>query len=233
MNYCTTKEHYNHILVKKDQTHTNSTNTLENSQKTNQDQKQDQNTKQKQVLRNPPPTYKSTTHQFLGAIAALAPHQEPPKTTTQQPILSQKAREIQNTVALLLLHKNNHPRTQWPQEPAQSLPPPPPPLLANLPAIPDLEDLEVEEGLAALQEVLPLNNELVQQWPQLFDELEEEEVGAILCLEAEEVVELLEAEAQQHLRTPLKSQSSQQPTSKPWEPLPKPSTEIEDKQETS
>ena len=76
---------------------------------------------------------------------------------------------------------------------------------------------EVEEELAALQQVLPLNNELVQQWPQLFDELEEEEVGAILyleaeevaeLLEAEEVAELLEAEAQQHLRMPLKSQSS-------------------------
>jgi hypothetical protein len=219
-------------LARRDQTYTNLTNNLENNQKTNQDQRQGQNMKQKQALRNPTPTYKSATHQFLKVIAALVPHQEPPKTSTQQPNSSPKTHEIQNTVALLLLHKNNHPRTQWPQEPAPS-PPPPPPLIANLPAIPDLEDLEVEEGLAALQEVLPLNNELVQQWPQLFDELEEEEVGAILCLEAEEVAELLEAEAQQHLRTPLKSQSSQQPTSKPWEPLPKPSTEIEDKQETS
>ena len=230
------KERYNPTLAKKDQTYTNSTNTLENSQKTNQDQKQDQNTKQKQTLRNPPPTYKSATHQFLEVIAASVPHQEPPKTSTQQPNSSPKTHEIQNTVALLLLHKNNHPRTQWPQEPAPS-PPPPPPLIANLPAIPDLEDLEVEEGIAALQQVLPLpplNNGLAQQWPWLFDELEEDEVGAILRLEAEEVAELLEEEeAQQHPRTPLKSQSSQQPMSKLWEPLPKPSMETEDKQETS
>jgi hypothetical protein len=225
------KERYNPTLAKKDQTYTNSTNTLENSQKTNQDQKQDQNTKQKQTLRNPPPTYKSATHQFLEAIAASAPHQESTKATTQV-ISSQKNHEIQNTVALLLLHKNNHPCTQWPQEPVQ-LPPPPPSLLASLPAIPDLEDLEVEEGLAALQEVLPLNNRLAPQWPWLFDELEEEEVGAILHLEVEEAAELLEAEAQQHPKMLPKSQWSQQPTLKPWEHLPKPSMEIEDKQETS
>ena len=88
-----------------------------------------------------------------------------------------------------------------------------------LPDIPELEEWEPEEEqeLAALQlELLHslLNNESAQQWPRLFDKLEEEELEVILCLEAEEVAAILEAEeAQQRLKTLHKYPSSLQPTS--------------------
>jgi hypothetical protein len=79
----------------------------------------------------------------------------------------------------------------------------------------------VEQGIAALwQEVLlaPLNSPSVTHWPWLFSNLEEE-VGAILCLQAEEAEACLEeVEAQQH-RIPCKYPSPQWPTSGPWELL--------------
>jgi hypothetical protein len=64
-------------------------------------------------------------------------------------------------------------------------------------------ELEEAEGLAALWEEVSLfqpNNESVTHWPQLLDNLVEEEVEAILQLEEAEAMDLLaveeEAEAQ-------------------------------------
>jgi hypothetical protein len=175
-----TNGYSNHTSDRSEKTYTSTMsykNKLKNSQEaTWKDQDQDLRQKQKATQRSPTPTYKSTTHQLLETITSSALHWESPQTLTQQSTSSMEHREIQKTVALLLLHKNNHPHTQWPQPPAPSQLPPPTP---HLPPVQELEeDLEVEEGIAALwEEVLlaPLNSESVTHWPQLFDDLEAEE----------------------------------------------------------
>jgi hypothetical protein len=182
---------------------------------------------------------KSATHQFLETIASSALHQESPQPPTTQTDFSPETQELQKTIALLLLHRNNHPCMQWPQPPLPP-PPPPPPFPNQLPLqlTPDQEaDLEVEEGIAALwEEVLlsPLNSESAMHWPQLFDNLEVEEVEAILCLEAEEAEAPLEEEDQQcqHLRMPHKYLLPQWLTPMQWEHPHTSSKEKEDKPET-
>jgi hypothetical protein len=202
----------------------NSTNNLEN-----QDQRQAQEVNQTQ--KNQRQTFKSATHRSLAVIAALEPHQETPKLIkTRSPVP-----ELQNTVALLHLRRNNSPRTLWPQPSALSPPPLLPPSLALLPAIPDLEE-EEEVATLPLLPLLPHNNESEPLWLGTFDELEEEEMETILYLEAEEVEDHQEehqAEEANRNRTPHKYPSFQQQMSKLWEPLPKPSQGIENKQETS
>jgi hypothetical protein len=149
-----------------------------------------------------------------------------------------ETRELQKTVALLLLYRNNCPCTQWPQTPPQEQP--------SLPHQPPLQltqdqeaDLEEAEGLTALwEEMLPFppNNESVTHWPWLLDDLAEEEVEAILRLEEEEATDLLAAEEEagaHHPRMPYKSPSHLQPTSEQWAQAHASSKEIEDKQETS
>ena len=82
----------------------------------------------------------------------------------------------------------------------------------------------------------PHNNESEPLWLGTFDELEEEEIQTILHLEAEEVEDHQEehqAEEANHNRTPRKYPLSQLQMSKLWEPLPKPSQGIENKQGTS
>ena len=84
--------------------------------------------------------------------------------------------------------------------------------------------------------LLPHNNELEPLWQGTFDELEEEEMGIILHLEAEEVEDHQEehqAEEANRNRTPRKYPLSQLQMSKLWEPLPKPSQGTGNKQETS
>jgi hypothetical protein len=168
-------------LDRSEKTYTNTTshkNKLKNSQQaTQKNLDQDLKQKQKVTQRSPTPTYKSATHQLLETITSSVPHQESPQTPTQQSTSLTEHREIQKTVALLLLHKNNCPHTQWPQPQAPSQLPPPTPHLSPVQELE--EDLEVEEGIAALwEEVLltPLNSESVMHWPQLFDDLEVEEV---------------------------------------------------------
>jgi len=84
--------------------------------------------------------------------------------------------------------------------------------------------------------LLPHNNESEPLWLGTFDELEEEEIQTILHLEAEEVEDHQEehqAEEANHNRMPRKYPLSQLQMSKLWEPLPKPSQGIGNKQETS
>jgi hypothetical protein len=181
---------------------------------------------------------KSATHQFLEKIAALTLHQEPPWPSTTPTDSFPETWELQKTIALLLLYRNNHPHTQWPQTPPQQ-----PPSLPHQPLLqltPDQEaDLEEAEGLIALWEEVPHfppNNESVTHWPQLLDDLAEEEVEAILRLEEEEATDLLVAEEEaeaQCPRMPHKSLSHPQLTSELWGQAHASLKEIEDKQETS
>src|SRR5580693_972115 len=125
------KEPYNHTSEERDLIYINSMNNLEN-----QDQRQAQEANQ--IQKNQRQTFKSVTHQLLAVIAASEPHQETPKSTKTR----SQVPELQNTVALLYLRRNNSPRTLWPQPSALSPPPLPPPSLALLPAIPDLGEEE-------------------------------------------------------------------------------------------
>jgi hypothetical protein len=226
MNYPTTREHYNCTSEERGLIYTNSTNKLENR---NQKQAQEAN----QTQQNQKQTFKSATHQLLAVIAALEPHQEPSKSTKSRI----QAPELQNTVALLHLRRNNSPCTLWPQPSALSPPLLPPPSLALLPAIPDLEEEEEVVMLpplprAAMLPLLPHNSELGTLWQGTFDELEEEEMETILHLEAEEAEDHQEehqAEEVNRNRTPRKYPLSQWQMSKLWEPLPKPSQETENK----
>src|SRR5580698_10828044 len=123
-NYYTTNGRNNHILEKSEKTCTSMTsykNKLKNSQETTQKDR-DQNPKQKQKVtqKSPTPTYKSATHQLLETIASSVPHQESPQIPIQQSISLTEHQEIQKTVALLRLHRNNCPHTQWPQPSAPS-----------------------------------------------------------------------------------------------------------------
>src|SRR5580698_2304248 len=189
-NYYTTNKHNNHTLERSEKTCTSTTsykNKLKNSQEmTRMDQDQNPKQKQKATQKSPIPTYRSATHQLLETIASSVPHQESPQTPIQQSTSLTECQEIQKTVALLLLHRNNRPHTQWPQPSAPSQLPPPTPQLS--PVLELEEDQEVEQGIAALwEEVLlaPLHSESVMHWPWHFDDLEAEEVKVILRLEAE------------------------------------------------
>jgi hypothetical protein len=220
-----TREHYSHTLGRRGSTYINLTNNLEN-----QNQKLAQGANQTQ--KNQRQTFKSATHRLLGVIAASEPHQEPSKPTKNQI----QVPELQNTVALLHLRRNNSPRTLWPQPSALS----PPPLLPPSPAsLPDTPDLEEEEEVAMLPPLTPLllhNKESETLWQGTFDELEEEEMETILHLEAEEEEDHQEehqaAEANRN-KTPRKCPLPQWQMSKLWEPLPKPLPETGNKQETS
>ena len=84
--------------------------------------------------------------------------------------------------------------------------------------------------------LLPHNSELGPLWQGTFDELEEEKMETILHLEVEEVEDHQEehqAEGANRNRMPRKYPLSQWQMSKLWEPLHKPSQEIENKQGTS
>jgi hypothetical protein len=135
---------------------------------------------------------KSTTHQFLEKITASIPHQQTPQLPTISIDSFPETQELQKTVALLLLFRNNCPHTQWPQTPPQQQPSSPYQLLLQL--TPEQEtELGEAEGLAALWEEVPYsppNNKSVTHWPQLLDDLAEEEVEAILQLEEAEAADL-------------------------------------------
>jgi hypothetical protein len=174
----------------------------------------------------------------LEKITASTPHQQTPHLPTTPTDSFPETQELQKTVALLLLFRNNCPCTQWPQTPLPQQPSSPHQLLLQL--APEQEaDWEEAEGLAALWEEVPhslLNNESVMHWPWLLDNLAEEEVEAILQLEEGEAMDLPVAEEEaeaRHPRMPHRSPLYLQLTSELWEQAHASLKEIEDKQETS
>jgi hypothetical protein len=243
MNYYTIVELPSHTLDKKGQTYTNTMpdrnqpkNQLKSTQKVAQNQSKNQDLNQdlnQTAQRNQTPTYRSATPQFLETIASSEQHQKPPQPPTAETNSSHRTREIQRTVALLLLYRNNHPHTQWPQTPPQEQPSSP-----HQPPLQLTSDQEVE-GLTALWEAVlhcPPNNKSVMHWPWLLDDLVEEEVEAILWLEEAEAMDLLVAEEEaeaQRPRMPHRSLLHLLPTSEPWEQAHASSKETEDRQETS